>query len=117
REGLRRERWRRDLGLSRLGQGPVAHHTPRPSSAGQDVDQSEARMRRVTGIGGIFMSAKDPKALCDWYKKHLGIDVQEWGGAAFTWTDSDGNPTKGTTIWSVGPADGDHFAPSKSTFM
>ncbi len=38
-------------------------------------------MRRVTGIGGIFMSAKDPKALCDWYKKHLGIDVQPWGGA------------------------------------
>jgi hypothetical protein len=34
------------------------------------------------GLGGIFMSAKDPKALCDWYKKHLGIDVQDWGGAA-----------------------------------
>ena len=78
---------------------------------------SEARMRRVTGIGGIFLSAKDPKALCDWYKKHLGIDIQDWGGAAFTWTDSEGNPTKGTTIWSVGPADGNHFAPSKSTFM
>jgi len=25
--------------------------------------------------GGIFMSAKDPKALCDWYRKRLGIDV------------------------------------------
>ena len=74
-------------------------------------------MRRVTGIGGIFMSAKDPKALCDWYKKHLGIDVQPWGGAAFEWTDSEGNPMKGTTVWSVGPADGKHFAPSKSTFM
>ena len=78
---------------------------------------SEVGMRRVTGIGGIFMSAKDPKALCDWYKKHLGIDVQPWGGAAFDWTDSEGNPTKGSTIWSVGPADGNHFAPSKSTFM
>jgi predicted enzyme related to lactoylglutathione lyase len=74
-------------------------------------------MRRVTGIGGIFMTAKDPKALCDWYKKHLGIDVQPWGGAAFDWTDSEGNPTKGTTAWSIGPADGKHFAPSKSTFM
>ena len=63
------------------------------------------------------MSANDPKALCDWYKKHLGIDIQDWGGAAFTWTDSGGNPTKGTTIWSVGSAEGTHFAPSKSTFM
>ena len=74
-------------------------------------------MKRVTGIGGIFFSAKDPKALCAWYKTHLGIDVQDWGGTAFTWTDADGNPTKGTTVWSVGAASGDHFAPSKSTFM
>jgi len=74
-------------------------------------------MRRVTGIGGIFMSAKDPKSLCAWYAKHLGIDVQDWGGTAFTWTDSEGNQTKGTTIWSVSSADGKHFAPSKSTFM
>jgi hypothetical protein len=27
------------------------------------------------------------------------------------------NPTRGTTAWSIGPADGKHFAPSKSTFM
>jgi predicted enzyme related to lactoylglutathione lyase len=74
-------------------------------------------MRRVTGIGGIFMKANDPKALCAWYQKHLGIDVQDWGGTAFTWTDSAGNPTKGTTVWSVGSAEGKQFAPSKSTFM
>ena len=74
-------------------------------------------MRRVTGIGGIFISANDPKALRAWYKKHLGVDVQDWGGAAFTWTDTEGNPTGGTTVCSVGPADGKHFAPSKSTFM
>jgi hypothetical protein len=36
-------------------------------------------MKRVTGIGGIFFKAKDPKALGAWYKKHLGIDVQGWG--------------------------------------
>ena len=74
-------------------------------------------MRRVTGIGGIFFSAKDPKALCAWYQKHLGIDVQNWGGTAFSWADADGKPTKGTTIWSIAAADGKHFAPSASTFM
>jgi predicted enzyme related to lactoylglutathione lyase len=74
-------------------------------------------MRRVTGIGGIFFTAKDPAALGAWYKKHLGIDVQDWGGAAFTWTDSTGKPTNGTTIWSVGRSDGTHFAPSKAPFM
>ena len=74
-------------------------------------------MKRVTGIGGIFFKAKDPVALRAWYKTHLGIDVQEWGGAAFRWTDAAGNPTKGTTIWSIGGAGGDYFAPSTSSFM
>ena len=74
-------------------------------------------MRRVTGIGGIFFKAKDAAALRAWYKKHLGIDVQDWGGAAFRWMDEAGQPTTGTTVWSIGPADGDYFAPSKSSFM
>jgi glyoxylase I family protein len=30
-------------------------------------------MERVTGIGGFFFRAKDPKKLSDWYEKHLGI--------------------------------------------
>jgi predicted enzyme related to lactoylglutathione lyase len=74
-------------------------------------------MKRVTGIGGIFFKATDPAALGAWYKTHLGIDVQEWGGAAFRWTDEAGNPTAGTTIWSVGSAGADPFAPSQSPFM
>ena len=74
-------------------------------------------MKRVTGIGGIFFKAKDPAMLGAWYKKLLGIDVQDWGGAAFRWTDDDGKPKAGTTIWSVGSADGDMYAPGKSSFM
>ena len=74
-------------------------------------------MKRVTGIGGIFFKAKDAPALHAWYKNHLGIDVQAWGGAAFSWADSDGKPTGGTTIWSVGSEGGDHFAPSTASFM
>ena len=74
-------------------------------------------MKRVTGIGGIFFHAKDPVALRAWYQEHLGIDVQEWGGTAFTWADGAGNPIKGTTVWSVFAASGDLFAPSTSTFM
>ena len=72
-------------------------------------------MKRVTGIGGVFIKANDPAALGAWYKTHLGIDVQDWGGAAFTWADSDGTPVGGTTAWSVG--DGANFAPSNASFM
>lgn len=74
-------------------------------------------MKRVTGIGGIFFKAKDPVALRAWYQRHLGIDVQEWGGAVFRWSDDDGNPIGGTTIWSVSEVTGDYFAPSSSSFM
>jgi predicted enzyme related to lactoylglutathione lyase len=74
-------------------------------------------MKRVTGIGGIFFKAKDATALQAWYKRHLGIDVQTWGGAAFSWADDDGKPVAGTTAWSIGSQEGDLFAPSASSFM
>ena len=72
-------------------------------------------MKRVTGIGGVFFSAKDPVTLRAWYKTHLGIDVQEWGGAAFRWVNDAGAPANGTTAWMIG--DGSNFAPSKAPFM
>ncbi len=74
-------------------------------------------MKRVTGIGGIFFKAKDAASLRAWYKSHLGIDVQEWGGTAFRWVDADGKPTAGTTVWSVSDGGGNYFAPSTSSFM
>lgn len=51
-------------------------------------------MEKVTGIGGFFFRAKDPRALAQWYREHLGIDrvptsyqqqpwVQEAGPTAF----------------------------------
>jgi hypothetical protein len=39
-------------------------------------------MKRVTGKGGVFFKAKDASALQAWYKRHLGIAVQERGGTA-----------------------------------
>jgi len=74
-------------------------------------------MKRVTGIGGIFFSAKDPKALAQWYAKHLGVPVEAWGGAAFSWADDDGKPTGGMTVWSIGTDPNPNFAPSKAPFM
>lgn len=74
-------------------------------------------MRRVTGIGGVFFKAKDAPSLLAWYERHLGIDVQAWGGAAFTWTDAGGKPVAGTTAWSIAPEQADQFAPSPAPFM
>ena len=34
-------------------------------------------MERVTGIGGVFFRARDPKELVAWYAEHLGVPVNE----------------------------------------
>ena len=73
-------------------------------------------MRRVTGIGGVFFKAKDPKALGEWYRTHLGMNVEEWGGVTFRW-DEDNPSAKGTTIWSPFKEDTSYFSPSTSSFM
>ena len=74
-------------------------------------------MKRVTGVGGIFFKSKDPKALGEWYAKHLGLQVEPWGGVAFRWA-GDHNPAGiGTTIWSPFAADTSYFAPSSASFM
>jgi hypothetical protein len=35
-------------------------------------------MATVTGIGGVFFKAKDPKLLAEWYEKNLGINGMNW---------------------------------------
>ena len=84
--------------------------------ASEPVDKTEeATMKRVTGIGGVFFKAKDPAKLRAWYKTHLGIDVQKFGGTYFRWVDAAGVPANGKTAWFVG--NGSNFAPSNASFM
>ena len=64
---------------------------------------------RVIGIGGIFFKAKNKDRLLDWYREHLGIDVQEWGGAMFE--------GKGQTVWTVFKQDTDYFGPGSQRYM
>ena len=73
-------------------------------------------MARVTGIGGIFFRGRDPKALAAWYAQHLGVQVTEWGGAQFLWSD-EVPPTTGSTAWSLFPADTKYFGPGNQSSM
>jgi predicted enzyme related to lactoylglutathione lyase len=73
-------------------------------------------MARVTGIGGIFLRARDPKALSAWYGRHLGIQLTEWGGAQFLWSD-EVPPTTGSTAWSIFPADTKYFGSGPQPYM
>ena len=70
-------------------------------------------MARVTGIGGVFLKSRDPKALSAWYAEHLGVELNEWGGAAFQWSD-EVPATTGQTAWSVFPQESKHFGPGNA---
>lgn len=68
---------------------------------------------QVQGVGGIFFKARDAAGLRDWYRRHLGIDVQPWGGSAFTSGAGGGE----TTVWTIMEQGNDYFAPSSAPFM
>lgn len=74
-------------------------------------------MAKVTGIGGVFFKSRsDSKALSAWYQRHLGIKLEDWGGAILKWPD-DKAEDKGLTVWNVAEKDSRWFSPSESSFM
>ena len=76
--------------------------------------QEVPALKRVTGIGGFFFRAKDPKALTAWYNKHLGLKTDDYG-CTFWWKDAEGNDC--STQWSAFKEDTTYMEPSQKQFM
>lgn len=66
------------------------------------------KMKRVTGIGGVFFKCKDPKATTEWYQKHLGLDTNPYG-ATFEWYEKADSTTKAQTQWTPFAQDSKYF--------
>jgi predicted enzyme related to lactoylglutathione lyase len=76
-------------------------------------------MKKVTGIGGVFFKCKDPKAMNEWYKTHLGFETSQYG-TSFDWHQVDptsGETKKGLTQWNPFPDTTKYFEPSTKDFM
>jgi catechol 2,3-dioxygenase-like lactoylglutathione lyase family enzyme len=69
---------------------------------------------RITGVGGVFVSSQDPKALAIWYRDVLGIKLEPWGGATLRY-DAPGHPP--VVVWNAYRLGGSYAAPSKREFM
>jgi catechol 2,3-dioxygenase-like lactoylglutathione lyase family enzyme len=82
--------------------------------AGPGVSASAEPAGHITGVGGIFFKAKDPKALAAWYRDVLGMPLEVWGGAKLRY-DAPNHPP--ALIWNAFPATTSYFAPSPSEFM
>ncbi len=68
-----------------------------------------SKMKKVTGIGGVFFKCKDPNKTKEWYKKHLGFDTDQWG-TNFEWRQGSDTAKKGFTQWSPYAEKADHFS-------
>jgi len=74
-------------------------------------------MAKITGIGGVFFKSKgDGAELAKWYRSHLGMPAEDWGGAILRWPD-DKAEDKGLTVWHLAGKDSKWFSPSDSSFM
>jgi len=76
----------------------------------------QSRMKKVTGIGGIFFKCKDPKKVRDWYQAHLGLNTNQYG-AVFEWRQGDDTTKKGFSQWSPFAEKTKYFEPSAKDFM
>lgn len=74
----------------------------------QPQSQTSPIVKKVTSIGGVFFKTKDPNAIKEWYKKHLGLDTDQWG-TNFEWRQSDDSTKKGFTQWSPFSEKSTHF--------
>ena len=77
---------------------------------------NQSKMKRVTGIGGIFFKCKDPQKLREWYKTHLGFDTNDYG-ATFKWKQEDDSTKEGQTQWTPFAENTKYFEPSSKDFM
>jgi glyoxylase I family protein len=69
-------------------------------------------MEKVTGIGGLFFSARDPAALGQWYLEHLGITLTPSSYGESPWRQE-----AGPTVFSPFPDASDYFGDSKQMWM
>jgi predicted enzyme related to lactoylglutathione lyase len=76
--------------------------------------------QRVAGIGGVFFKAKDPKALAEWYREHLGVPTEPgstYGMFEVLATGRDATGTPHATVWSVFPTNTEYFGTPTSPSM
>lgn len=74
------------------------------------------KMKRVTGIGGIFFKCKDPQQMMEWYKNHLGLNTNQYG-SVFEWRQATDSSKKGFSQWSPFKETTKYFEPSTKEFM
>jgi glyoxylase I family protein len=100
------------LGLAaQTGPLPIAS----PPAAGGVVGNGAAtgtEREKVTGIGGLFFRAHDPKALASWYQQHLGISLTPSSYGEHAWVQEEG-----PTVFAPFPETTKYFGDAQKAWM
>ncbi len=67
---------------------------------------------KVTGVGGFFFRARDPKALAAWYDTHLGVNPAPTDMDTPVWMQE-----AGPTVFAPFAADTDYFAADRQFML
>lgn len=81
-----------------------------------DQNKKTTKMKKVTGIGGIFFKCKDPKKMTAWYQTNLGLNTNPYG-ATFEWYEGADSTKKAQTQWTPFSETTKYFEPSTKDFM
>src|SRR6267143_633069 len=105
------------LGRNQL---PIAAQTavqpktsPLPAGAAvRDAIAGGTEMEKVTGIGGLFFRAHDPKALGLWYQQHLGVSLTPTSYGEHVWEQE-----AGPTVFAPFPETTGYFGDAHKAWM
>ncbi len=92
----------------------ISEQSKNSITLGQPDDNT--KMKKVTGIGGIFFKCKDPDKIKEWYKIHLSFDTNQFG-TRFEWQEGTNPTRRGSIQWSPFPKTTNYFDPSTKDFM
>ena len=94
-----------NLAHSQAGPGPL-------TISQQPVPGSGRAIEKVTGIGGLFFRARDPEALANWYRDHLGVTL-----VPINYDETPWQQEAGPTVFAPFPHDTDFFGRAEQGWM
>jgi len=86
--------------------------SPPAGAAVRDGIAGGTEIEKVTGIGGFFFRAKDPKALGSWYQQHLGVSV-----IPTSYEESPWQQEAGPTAFAPFPETSKYFGDAQKVWM
>jgi predicted enzyme related to lactoylglutathione lyase len=102
----------KQLGLAAQAAAPPKT-TPVPAGGGaHDGNAGGTETEKVTGIGGFFFRAKDPKALGQWYKQYLGVSLLPTSKEETVWQQE-----AGPTAFAPFPETTKYFGDAQKVWM